>query len=745
MHESSHILMSHHFFLSVTWLQVLFSINFSFFSFNHGKALPVILRTHSKLSEMVRTIDLLNSDFTVHIDRTSGAILEIVDPASDNPLNWISSPANAPWQPLGSRWGLGFADLGPNLLHRVHWNNPHIESSNGHDATLAEYCYGPLDLRVNRRLDSHTRSFTETYEFTNRGTSPLNLAAKGVTSLAIYTPFNDHYTNTTDALQARTHAHVWAHGGSSSWVKLSQMGGHGRDLGLVLTKGSLSGYSIESRDEVTHSNTRGVFLLHPSIPILEPGDSSIIEWTFFWHTGWNDFFSQCARRSSQFIHFSIPKHTLVSGESIAIRMRGSPEAVNSTTKVNGKPVRRLSEGFSYVHDAEQFGEKTLRISTGTGSDLRESLVFLNTVPQYDELIKSRIQFIVDKQQVTNPSDFLHGAYIVYDNQAEAPPFYETQQDRNAGRERVGMGVLIGRWLKKNPSSSLQESFSAYYSFVCTKLQGKDGWVYDAPVGTGTSSRKRLYNWPWVLQLHLVASSIGVPALSGKTPLERFMLTLESFYAEGGASLYAIGLPILEGLRTLESSGDKKSFERAKALFVKHGENILERGTNYPPFEVNFEQSIVAPAAIILIELYRFTGDKTWFEAAKSQVEVLLRFAGKQPDYRVHDVAIRHWDGHWFGKDRMWGDTFPHYWSTLNAIALHHYSKVTGDPTFERQADGIIRANMALFTPEGRGSCAWIYPTSVNGRAGHYKDPYANDQDWALAHLLQIEEDNNLSG
>ncbi|KAF4478676.1 hypothetical protein CGGC5_v012999 [Colletotrichum fructicola Nara gc5] len=693
---------------------------------------------------MVRTIDLLNGDFTVHIDRTTGAVLEIVDPSADIPLNWISSPANAPWQPLGSRWGLGFADLGANLLHRVHWNSPHIESSAEHNATDAKYCYGPLEVLVRRRLDSQTGSFTETYEFTNRGTSPLNLAAKGEQSLAIYTPFNDHYTNTTDSLENRTHAHVWAHGGCSSWVKLSQMGGRGRDLGLVLTRGALSGYSIESRDEVTHSNTRGVFLLHPSMPVLQPGDSGVVEWTLFWHCGWDDFFSQCARRSSQFIHFDIPKHTLVSGESTAIRMRGSSKAVNSTTTVNGREVLQTKDGFHYVHDAGDFGEKTLRVSTGKGDDRRESLIFLNTVPSYDDLIRSRIRFIVDHQQVTDTNDFLYGAYIVFDNQAEAPPFYETQQDRNAGRERVGMGVLIGRWLKKHPDARLQESFSAYYSFVCTKLQDKNGFVYDAPVGTGTSNRKRLYNWPWVLQLHLVAAAIGIPAVLGKAPMERFMMTLENFYAEGGESLYAIGLPVLEGLRMLQASGDEKSFGRARDLFIGHGHNILRRGTNYPPFEVNFEQSIVAPAANILFELYRSTGDKTWLDGAQAQLEVLLRFAGKQPDYRVHDVAIRHWDGHWFGKDRMWGDTFPHYWSTLNSIALHHQSKATEDARAQKQADGILRANMALFTPEGRGSCAWIYPTSVNGRAGHYKDSYANDQDWALAHLLQIEEDNILS-
>ncbi|OLN86607.1 hypothetical protein CCHL11_10144 [Colletotrichum chlorophyti] len=689
---------------------------------------------------MVRTIELSDSDFHIHIDRATGAVLDIVDPHADVPLNWISSPVNAPWQPLGSRWGLGYADLGGNLLHRVCWNSPQIDSSSAKDTVTAVYHSGSLELVIRRHLEAKTRSFTETYEFKNIGKSALNLALKGEKSLAIYTPFNDHYTNTADALRFRTHAHVWANGGSSSWVKLSQMGGHGRDLGLVLTKGSLSGYSIESRDEVVHSNTRGVFLFHPAIPVLEPGQSSILEWTLFWHNGWDDFFAQCAYRSTQFIQFEIPKHTLVKGESVTISMRGHPDAVNSGTKVNGQPVHRKGSAFAFCFYAGDLGEKILRVSTTTRGEQRESCIFLNTVPSYHDLIESRIKFILDKQQVTDPKHFLHGAYVVYDNQAEAFPFYETHQDRNAGRERVGMGVLAGRWFKKKPDGRLLQSFSDYYAFVCTRLQDEKGFVFDWPGGGG----KRLYNWPWVLQLHLVAASIGLPAFSGEAPIERFMKTLENFYDEGGASLYAIGLPVLEGLRTLEALGDRKSYKRAKSLFIAHGKHILERGTDYPPFEVNFEQSIVAPAAIILLELYRATGDGVWLDAAKSQVEVLLRFAGKQPDYRLHDVAIRHWDGYWFGKDRTWGDTFPHYWSTLNAIALHHLSKATGDRAYETQADGILRANFALFTPEGRGSCAWIYPLNVNGKAAHYKDPYANDQDWALAHLLQIEEDNNFT-
>lgn len=98
-------------------------------------------------------------------------------------------------------------------------------------------------------------------------------------------------------------------------------------------------------------------------------------------------------------------------------------------------------------------------------------------------------------------------------------------------------------------------------------------------------------------------------------------------------------------------------------------------------------------------------------------------------------------------DRMWCDTFPHYWITLNGIALHHYGRGLKNDTRDdaaaalKSANSIIRNNLALFEANGRALSACIYPNSVNGRAGNYKDPYANDQGWVLAHLLQIEEDD----
>ncbi|EGB91752.1 hypothetical protein HMPREF0240_03404 [Clostridium sp. D5] len=32
----------------------------------------------------------------------------------------------------------------------------------------------------------------------------------------------------------------------------------------------------------------------------------------------------------------------------------------------------------------------------------------------------------------------------------------------------------------------------------------------------------------------------------------------------------------------------------------------------------------------------------------------------------------------------------------------------------------------------------VYPENVNGRKGHYYDPWANDQDWALYYALKFQ-------
>ncbi|KNG79939.1 hypothetical protein ANOM_011894 [Aspergillus nomiae NRRL 13137] len=681
-----------------------------------------------------------STNFHVDVDPDTGALLSIVNPKDNASMSWISGPDNAPWQPLGSRWGLGYVDVGD--LNRAYWQAPNITVEE--DRMTVFYTLEKVDLNVTRWVDEPSNSFRECYSFTNTGADAIALNDGGIQSLGIYTPFNDHYTSTEDVLEHRSHAHIWASGASSSWVKLTRMGLRGPHLGLVLTEGALSGYSVESRDTVTSSNTRGVFLLHPDVPTLESMESTQICWTMFWHDDWEDFLEQSLQRSDQVIHVEASPWTAVEGESVNLTVYGRPGDKISFRGVDLAPVGKAGTYLTSIQ-AKTAGEQQLTFTLERGESRHNATIVLNTVHQIDEIIQNRVKFITTNQQISSsfPDTSKAGAYAVYDTQMEDIVTFDTASDRNTGRERVGMGVLVARWLQNNSDTEVEESLRIYYNYVINKLQDPSGYVYDWPVGSSIASL-RLYDWPWVMQLHLAMAKLGNRAVTSHgnytaTPVERFMVTLERFYAEGGETYYPIGLPIYESLTFFNKTRNRAAYERALQLFVVHGKQIAEVGDNYPSSEVNYEQSIIAPAAIILLELYRSTGDTFWLKSAYRHFDLLEAFGGRQPDYHLNDVAIRHWDGYWFGKDRMWGDTFPHYWSTLTGIAMHHYSRATGDEPYQTRAEKILRANLVLFTGEGQGSCAFLYPTTVNGRTGHYLDPYANDQDWALAHILQLRD------
>lgn len=672
-----------------------------------------------------RVLRLTSSSFRVELDPHHGGITSIAHPSDRAAMSWVSGPSNAPWQRLDAAWGLGYADVGSEQLHRGRWQRP-ARITATQEAVTATYRVGRLEVTVTRRIAGD--ALQERFVFRNVGDAAIDLGgASG--RLAIYTPFNDNYTNTADVLEHRCHAHIWT-GGASSWVAMMRMGGRGPHLGLVLTEGSLDSYSIEGRETATSSNTRGTVLLHPLIGKLEPGQGSAVEWKLFWHTGWEDFFSQAVRRSSQMVRINASRWTALPGEAVELSFEGqlgrSPRISVNATDLS---LSQAGTGWKAVLPPQPMGELKLTLTHGDG--LRSRLV-LNSVPALETLVEARVRFITEKQQWAKPGDGWDGAYIVYDNDVDAmvrtPP--GPKSDRNEARERLGMGVLVARWLRDgNNSSPVRASLDRYYRFVCDRLQRSDGFVLD---GVG-STRKRLYNWPWAMHLHL-----EMAALTGASePLDAFVRTIDSFYREGGADFYPIGLPVKQGLDALKTAGREGSHRRVLDLIVAHGQALARRGVAYPPSEVNFEQAIVAPAAILLLELFEVTGDRAWVRHAEPHLQLLALFEGRQPDHRLHGVSIRHWDGYWFGKSLMWGDTFPHYWSSLNALAWDGYARATGSDTWARRADDTMRANYSLFTAAGRASAAYIYPKTVDGRPGQHADAYANDQDWALVHALGL--------
>ncbi|MGN1263881.1 MAG: hypothetical protein ACI4TW_07565 [Prevotella sp.] len=348
----------------------------------------------------------------------------------------------------------------------------------------------------------------------------------------------------------------------------------------------------------------------------------------------------------------------------------------------------------------------------------------------------RAEFILSHQQMADTADCRYGAFMVYDNEGDTLLTNPSlRSDLDEGRERVGMGIFLAEYARRlkrlgetEKAERIEESLIRYASFIRNKLQTGN---YQTGSSASRKSKNRGYNYAWVSDFYF-----RMYLLTGDTQYARHGYgTLQALYRMFGHGFYCIDYPVTVGLKALEAAGMKAERDSLLADFKRTADIFVNNGTDFPRFEVNYEQSIVAPAVQFLCEVYLQTGYKKYLDCAETLLPALEAFSGKQPHYRMNEIGIRHWDGFWFGKRQTYGDVFPHYWSDITAAAYLYYAKATGKNDYLRRAEQIVCGNLASFSKDGRASCAFVFPRRVDGQNAHYADAYANDQDWAMVFLL----------
>ncbi|MFE4835980.1 hypothetical protein ACFRAU_15030 [Arthrobacter sp. NPDC056691] len=478
-----------------------------------------------------------------------------------------------------------------------------------------------------------------------------------VDDIGISLPLEDRYDDPQAIGTRRCNAHVFC-GGSSSFVLALRMGGEAPHLGLILTEGSPSAYSIE-RDATAESNDRGCFIMHPSPLVLEPGEQTRVSWSIFPCLDKEDFFVQAGRRS-RFVRAEWDRYVLFVGETARLRIEASFSP--SLVTVNGVPAQREPDGsFTVEFDVNEPGEREMVVRAGDRTVHTRILV----KDRFDDVLERRCAFIARHQQYDGSIDNLRGAFLTYDNE-EDHLYYNHVNDYDGGRERVGMGILLAQYLCAVRDGIIEvtdrlvpllvrESLDKYAAYVRRELIDEESGTSFNDMGRD-GSYKRLYNAPWYasffLELHRLDGNPEDVVVAYRI--------IAKFYEEGGGRFYPIEHPISALMNALEALDLPSELAAARENFVRHADAIATVGTLYPPSEVNYEQSIVAPAADILLQVYLLTGEEKFLEAARGQIIILDQFNGVQPDYHLREVAVRHWDGHWFGKRRTYGDTFPHY-------------------------------------------------------------------------------------
>jgi hypothetical protein len=578
-------------------------------------------------------------------------------------------------------WGKGFVitDRGANRFDTpalTRWRSSGIDLL---------YQFGELELRVGRRFGDQ---WTETYELRNTGTSPTTIG-----SLAVSTPYRDVYTSSRESLTGAVHAHVWT-GGADAWVWAVPMDGCGPGLGLQLTEGELWAYSIESREPETSSNVRGHIYLHVTDharaphamggqPTMSLAPNQSYRWT--WQLAWYDDLRA----------FHADRQPLIDADRLAAE-------VGETIQLRGtSDISRDEPGLVHVDATD--GKRTARIAVLFHEPLKE-------------IAERRAWFILDKQRRPELADSRQYAFVPYDNESGLTVLSGAWRDWSDARERIGMALLLQKVRDRGWGDrvELDEALAGYERFVREHLLDADGTIHDDSIHKG---HIRLYNFPWFARFLL-----GQGDRAGAARI------LDRYYELGGDHFLAFDLgPLLSELGMRDH-------------LIRHAQTFIEYGDELPPHEVNYEQSMVAPLLELLVAAYRMAPDEIDGAELSRRLPWLTAFAADQPDVRLRHVPIRHWDGYWFGRLRLWGDVFPHYWSVLSAAVYAAWPRELVDAEhaawLDAAAEAILRSNLVSFATDGSATCAFVYPSCVNGQPAHVADPLANDQDWALVYALR---------
>lgn len=653
-----------------------------------------------------------NQSFEIQFDPQKGTIISIVNPQDPESMNWCDPEASMEWgMVLDKNKGEVFRDLSMKLES--------FEETMDFSRTV---CSNGIIQVTTERYFQKSGNFVEEYHVKNLRNSDLFLE-RG--ELGICVPFNDRYTDAEDCRLHRCNTHIWC-GQHSSWVNAMRMGVSDYNLGMVLIKGELDSYSVMG----SGSNTRGTFILNHGYRQLREGEEFTFAWELFWHKGDEDF-RKNVFISKQYIDIRAEHFTLFQGEKIQF----TAQIPDQTRKVsvfceNAQVAYVREKNLVHVsYSPQKPGEYRFWI---LADEIRTHADFL-AVSGWEQLVDKRVRFIVEKQQYHCPESPLDGAFLIYDNKEGYPVFDSVVTDHNACRERVGMALLLIKYLQRKEDDTLRSALERYLRFLYREFLDSDsGEVFD---GAGKDrSAIRLYNAPWIT---LLLTEMYV-LTKEREYLDQVLRILEKYYTQGGKRFYPNGLSMVKTVEAFRHAGMHKEAQRVLSLFEDHVNNMIAHGLYYPKHEVNFEQTIVTAPANYISEMGILTGNPLYQSEAKKHIEVLERFSGHQPDFHQNEIPIRFWDDFWFGKAQLYGDTFPHYWSCLTARAYMNYYRLTGEKKYQKAARECFRNCLCLFTEEGKGSCAYVYPFKVNGQKGEFYDEWANDQDFALYFYMDYQ-------
>ncbi|MBP5640297.1 MAG: hypothetical protein J6X55_12505 [Victivallales bacterium] len=651
-----------------------------------------------------------NDVFTIEFNASNGTVASLVLNDDPDRMNWVEGMCD--W---GQPVGMDFVSMT-------------IEDNE----VRSLYRKETLELEVVRTLSAD--SLTERFIYRNTGYYDLYFERGG---LGIYTTFNDSYEDSDICIHQRCDAHVWC-GGGYSYVHAMKMGPFHTDIALVLTQGALDCYSVERVMEES-SNDRGDIVLHPASCHLLPHDEMALEWKLIAFP--HGHFQEVLLAMDEGLWVEFKRETVFPGEKFELTVTSNHIGDDVSVVCKGHEIPYVKSGKRLVVEylPQEQGEHRFDFRMGE----KRFCVFGYSCTDFDELLEKRVRFILSHQQMLDSRSPLYGAFMIYDNEENCQYYNYRWGDHNANGERIVMGFLVCKWAQLHPEDvEAAKAIDLFEKYLLREIYDVETGIVHRNIGK-QSTRIRLYDAAGLINFWLELYRLKKKDIY----LQWIARSIRQFYSAGGFHFYPNGTLFSDAIGTIREAGFQTEAEELTALLRKHVMQMCATGLNYPPHEVRFEQTIATPAVAIPAAYYsNVEKNPDILCYMRSQIDLLSRFSGDQPDYRLNEIPIRHWDEYWFGKRRVFGDTCPQQCCCLTARSYRLYSMATNDGGYREKAAKCLRNCLCLFSPDGRASCAYLYPFSVTMRhkdgsictprvRGEFFDPFANDQDSILYVIL----------
>jgi len=651
----------------------------------------------------------------VLIEPSTGAPVQFVDDADENRQYLLDS--RQAWHSVEHNWGSGFLVTNRGASR---WNQPQRVDAEGSTSVSLHGLGKGIELQVTREFGT---SLIETYRFLNVSGESIT-----ITGLGIQTPFADVYSSGSEALRQAVHAHIFT-GGDWAWAIAQPMDGKGSVLGVSVREGALSAYSIESRNQYTFSNIRGHIVLQPTDHArnpsafggqptftIAPGEAYQLSWEIGFHENTEAFLATTHAPAI------IPQLAAPLGHELEITELTSPITSDDPSLIV------THTGLTATVKATRPGVFSLDIGNS-----RTSVAFHRSVA---EVVRARANYILDFQLTPERPALLSYGIVPVDTITGITQSTNGWSDWTDGSERIGMAILLQQASVLRLVDDRADTLLAGWALMAeahlldksaTPRRGSQDWA--TPI--------RLYDSPWLAQFFVDRFRIHYDPHH----LDLAARILERAFELGGDRFLAIGFSeaCADVIAALDIDGQAARGKALSDQLVESARHFVGVGEELPEHEVNFEQSIVAPLINLLIDAFCITGDPSLLGEIETRLPWLLAFGGPQPHVRLKDVAIRHWDGYWFGIERLWGDVFPHYWSALTSTVLYRLPKELRSAELDAIALAILRSNMTNYFDDGSATCAFVMPSTVDGRPAHLADRLANDQDWHLSIWLRLAD------